>query len=106
MMRALQVLFVICAGVICAGCSSLAVLRQRLEYRGFLEDWAVEKPGRTWIYVPVLAVLMSCFGSGCNLMEGMNQFDPNSKGPVPFSSAWWERRAEKKKLGEESIYGR
>ena len=56
--------------------------------------------------VCVLAVLMSCFGSGCNLMEGMNQFDPNSKGPVPFSSAWWERRAEKKKLGEELIYGR
>lgn len=98
MRRGLQILFLICAAVVCAGCTSLAILRQRSEYRGFLEDWGVGKPGRPWIYVPVLAVLMSCFGTGCNLVEGLHQTNPNYKRPVPFSSNWWELRKEKKEL--------
>jgi hypothetical protein len=52
MIRFFQVLFVILAATICASCTSLAILRQRSEYRGFLEDWGVHKPHETWIYQP------------------------------------------------------
>jgi hypothetical protein len=52
MIRALQISIVIVAATICAGCTSLAILRQRSEYRGFLEDWGVHKPHETWIYTP------------------------------------------------------
>jgi hypothetical protein len=52
MIRALQISIVIVAATICAGCASLAILRQRSEYRGFLEDWGVHKPHETWIYQP------------------------------------------------------
>lgn len=52
MIRALQISFVILAAIICASCTSLAILRQRSEYRGFLEEWGVNKPHKPWIYQP------------------------------------------------------
>lgn len=95
MRRGLTVLMLIVAAIVCAGCSSLAILRQRSEYRGFLEDWGVNKPRNVWIYAPVLAVLMCFCGTGCDLMEGLHQTNPNYRRPVPFSSNWWERREER-----------
>lgn len=96
MARLVQLSMLVLIGISMAGCTTFKILRQRSEYQGFLEDWGVGKPRKPWIYVPVLAVLMGCFGTGCNLMEGIHQFNPNYKRPVPFSSNWWELRKEKK----------
>jgi hypothetical protein len=59
MIRTFQVSFVILAAVLLAACSHLQVARQRIEYRGFLEDWGVNSSKKPWIYVPLLfAVLL------------------------------------------------
>lgn len=95
MIRAFQIVFVIAAAALLAACSHLRAAKQRLEYRGFLEEWGVKKPHTPWIYAPLLGVVMSCFGTGCDLMEGLHQTNPNYRKPVPFSSNWWERREER-----------
>jgi hypothetical protein len=46
MRRALQVLFVICAGCFCAGCSAWRMGVQRAEIRRIEEDWGVQKRAR------------------------------------------------------------
>lgn len=43
-----------------------------------------------------LAALAAGLLTGCNLMEGTHQFSPDYKNPVPFSTPWWEKRADKK----------
>ena len=59
MIRAFQITFVLAAVAMLAACSHFREAKQRLEYRGFLEDWGVNKPHNPWIYVPVLfAVLL------------------------------------------------
>lgn len=59
MIRAFQIAFVIAAAVLLAACSHWREAKQRLEYRGFLEDWGVGKKGKPWIYAPLLfAVLL------------------------------------------------
>lgn len=50
MIRALQLLLVLAVALPAASCTALAILRQRSEYRGFLEDWGVNKPKKPWIY--------------------------------------------------------
>jgi hypothetical protein len=32
----------------------------------------------------------------CNLMEGLHQFNPNYKNPIPLSSPWFDRLKAKK----------
>lgn len=58
MIRAFQIAFVLAAAALLAACSHLRAAKQRLEYRGFLEDWGVNKPKRPWIYVPVVVAAM------------------------------------------------
>ena len=52
MIRALQVSFVIAATFVCAACSHLRAANQRIEYRGFLEDWGANNQKQIWIYQP------------------------------------------------------
>lgn len=52
MIRVLQLLLVLAVALTAASCTALATLRQRSEYRGFLEDWGVHKPHKPWIYQP------------------------------------------------------
>jgi hypothetical protein len=52
MIRTFQVSFVILAAVLLAACSHLRAAQQRSEYRGFLEDWGVNKPHRTFLLMP------------------------------------------------------
>jgi hypothetical protein len=49
----------------------------------------------------VLALLAVAVMAGCNLMEGLHQFSPEYRDPVPFSTPWWEKRREKKRVLEE-----
>jgi hypothetical protein len=44
MIRTLQLLIVLTAATVCAGCTALAVAQQRLEIRRIEEDWGVHKP--------------------------------------------------------------
>jgi hypothetical protein len=44
MTRALQLLLVLTAAAVCAGCTALAMAQQRLEIRRIEEDWGVHKP--------------------------------------------------------------
>lgn len=94
MTRFFQLLLLLCTFV-CASCSLPSRLRlayKRHELRMVLVDWGI-KPH----LLPVLffGMGMSCFGAGCNLMEGVHQTNPNYRNPVPFSSNWWERREER-----------
>jgi hypothetical protein len=83
-----------------------------------------------FLLVLLAAVVCAVFASSCNLMEALHQTSPNYRNPVPFSEPWWdaiksrqkkreirrieedwgvakrERILEKKRLWEESIYGR
>jgi hypothetical protein len=52
MIRFFQVSFVIAATVLLAACSHFREAKQRLEYRGFLEDWGVGSEKKIWIYQP------------------------------------------------------
>ncbi len=52
MTRLLQSLLVITATLICAGCTALAVARQRAEIRRIEQDWGVHKPHTPFIYQP------------------------------------------------------
>lgn len=52
MTRALQLLLVLAVALPAASCTALAILRQRSEYRGFVEEWGVRKPHTPWIYQP------------------------------------------------------
>jgi hypothetical protein len=44
MIRALQLLLVLTAATVCAGCTALAMAQQRLEIRRIEQDWGVHKP--------------------------------------------------------------
>jgi hypothetical protein len=46
MTRALQLLLVLTAATVCAGCTALAVAQQRMEIRRIEEDWGVAKRER------------------------------------------------------------
>jgi hypothetical protein len=46
MTRALQLLLVLTAATVCAGCTALAMAQQRLEIRRIEQDWGVHKPDR------------------------------------------------------------
>lgn len=44
----------------------------------------------------VLAVMAVAVMAGCNLMEGLHQFSPEYRNPVPFSTPWWDRVKERR----------
>jgi len=46
MIRALQLLLVLLAATVCAGCTALAMAQQRMEIRRIEEDWGVAKRER------------------------------------------------------------
>jgi predicted small secreted protein len=58
MQRAFQVSFVILAAVLLAACSHLRAAKQRMEYRGFLEDWGVNSQKKPWVYAPLLLAVL------------------------------------------------
>jgi hypothetical protein len=52
MTRLLQSLLVITAAIVCAGCTALAMARQRLEIKAIEQDWGFYKPHNPFIYQP------------------------------------------------------
>ena len=44
MIRTLQLLLVLTAATVCAGCTALAMAQQRLEIRRIEQDWGVHNP--------------------------------------------------------------
>jgi hypothetical protein len=44
MIRALQLLLVLTAATVCAGCTALAMAQQHAEIRRIEQDWGVHKP--------------------------------------------------------------
>ncbi len=52
MIRTLQLLLTLTAALACAGCTALAMAKQRLEIKSIEQDWGVHKPHNTFIYQP------------------------------------------------------
>ena len=52
MTRTLQLLLVLTATTVCAGCTALALATQRAEIRRIEQDWGVHKPHQPFIYQP------------------------------------------------------
>jgi hypothetical protein len=52
MTRLLQSLLVITAATVCAGCTALAMAKQRLEIKAIEQEWGFYKPHKPFIYQP------------------------------------------------------
>jgi hypothetical protein len=48
------------------------------------------------LFAIALATAAALVLSGCNLLEGLHQFNPEYRNPVPFSTPWFDRIKEKR----------